>query len=34
MVWDGDDDLVGRSVRSLQEQLGDDVWVLDPTELT
>lgn len=32
VVWDGEDDLVGKLVRSLQEPLGDDVWILDPTD--
>lgn len=32
-VWDGDDALVGRSVRSLRDHLGEeDVWVLTPPE--
>ena len=30
VVWDGDDARVGRQVRSLQDQLGDDVWVVTP----
>jgi hypothetical protein len=30
VVWDGDDARLGRQVRSLQDQLGDDVWVVDP----
>jgi ribonuclease HI len=30
-VWDGDDQLVGRAVRSLRDHLGEeDVWVLTP----
>jgi uncharacterized phage-like protein YoqJ len=30
-VWDGDDDGVGKFVRSLRDQLGEDeVWVLSP----
>jgi len=33
VVWDGDDTLVGRLVRSLREAVGEeDVWVLDPDE--
>ena len=31
VVWDGDDASVGRTVRALQEALGDDeVWVIPP----
>ena len=30
VVWDGDDARAGRQVRSLQDQLGDDVWVVTP----
>ena len=30
VVWDGDDARAGRQVRSLQDQLGDDVWVVNP----
>ncbi|MDQ1444471.1 MAG: ribonuclease [Acidimicrobiaceae bacterium] len=31
VVWDGDDDRVGRLVRSLQDHLGEEeVWVLHP----
>ncbi len=33
LVWDGQDDALGRLHRSLEDHLGDDVWVLDPTEL-
>jgi ribonuclease HI/uncharacterized phage-like protein YoqJ len=33
IVWDGKDDLLGRLHRSLEDHLGDDVWVVDPTEL-
>jgi ribonuclease HI/uncharacterized phage-like protein YoqJ len=29
-VWDGDDDGVGRLVRSLEDHLGADLWVLAP----
>jgi hypothetical protein len=32
-VWDGDDARTGKLVRSLQDALGDDVWVLDPRAL-
>jgi ribonuclease HI/uncharacterized phage-like protein YoqJ len=31
VVWDGRDELVGRSVRSLQDHLGEDeVWIVEP----
>lgn len=31
VVWDGEDPAVGRSVRSLQDHLGEDqVWILEP----
>ena len=30
VVWDGDDARTGKQVRSLQDHLGDDVWVLEP----
>jgi ribonuclease HI/uncharacterized phage-like protein YoqJ len=31
VVWDGEDDSVGRTVRSLQDALGEDeVWVIPP----
>jgi uncharacterized phage-like protein YoqJ len=32
-VWDRSDDVIGRLVRSFEDRLGDDVWVVDPTEL-
>ncbi len=33
-VWDGSEEYVGRTVRSLQDELGEeDVWIIDPTEL-
>ena len=31
-VWDGDDPAIGKLTRSLEDHLGDDVWVLDPAE--
>ena len=34
VVWDGVDDLVGRQVRTFEDRLGDDVWTIDPNELT
>lgn len=33
VVWDGKDKPLGTFVRSLGVQLGDDVWVIDPSEL-
>ncbi len=32
-MWDGRDPSLGKLFRSLEDRLGDDVWVLDPTEL-
>lgn len=34
VVWDGDDPLVGRVVRSLQNELGEEeVWLVSPAEV-
>lgn len=34
VVWDGDDTLVGRQVRSLQDELGEEaVWIVSPGQL-
>lgn len=34
VVWDGEDGLVGRQVRALQDELGEEeVWVFSPTEV-
>jgi len=34
VVWDGDDQLVGRQVRSLQDELGEEeVWVFSPADV-
>jgi ribonuclease HI/uncharacterized phage-like protein YoqJ len=30
VVWDGKDPALGKLVRSLEEKLGDDVWIVDP----
>jgi ribonuclease HI len=30
VVWDGKDPAIGKLVRSLEEKLGDDVWIVDP----
>ena len=34
LVWDGHDEALGRLFRTLQDHLGDDVWVVDPTMLS
>jgi ribonuclease HI/uncharacterized phage-like protein YoqJ len=31
VVWDGQDPALGRLVRTLEDKLGDDVWIIDPT---
>jgi uncharacterized phage-like protein YoqJ len=34
VVWDRSDDLIGRQVRSLQDELGEEeVWIVSPTEV-
>ncbi|HSL59639.1 MAG TPA: ribonuclease H [Acidimicrobiales bacterium] len=33
LVWDGRDAALRRLARSLEDHLGDEVWILDPTEL-
>ena len=34
VVWDGNDGAIGKSVRSLQDELGEEnVWVINPNEL-
>jgi hypothetical protein len=33
LVWDGRDAALGKLFRSLEDRLGDDVWVIDPSEL-
>jgi ribonuclease HI len=33
LVWDGQDAALGKLFRSLEDRLGDDVWVIDPAEL-
>jgi ribonuclease HI/uncharacterized phage-like protein YoqJ len=30
VVWDGQDPALGKLVRSLEDKLGDDVWIVDP----
>jgi uncharacterized phage-like protein YoqJ len=32
VVWDREDAAIGKLVRSLEDHLGDDVWILDPNE--
>ena len=34
VVWDGKDAPLGKLVRTLEEKLGDDVWVVDPAALS
>jgi ribonuclease HI len=31
VVWDGKDPGLGKLVRTLEEKLGDDVWIVDPS---
>jgi ribonuclease HI/uncharacterized phage-like protein YoqJ len=31
VVWDGRDPALGKLVRTLEDKLGDDVWIVDPT---
>ena len=33
LVWDQRDELLGRLFRSLEDHLGEDVWIVDPSEL-
>lgn len=33
LVWDGRDELLGKLHRSLEQHLGDDVWIVNPDEL-
>jgi ribonuclease HI/uncharacterized phage-like protein YoqJ len=33
LVWDRVDPVLGKLARSLEDHLGDDVWVLDPAEV-
>jgi ribonuclease HI/uncharacterized phage-like protein YoqJ len=30
VVWDGNDPALGKLVRSLEDKLGDDVWIVEP----
>ena len=34
LVWDGDDERLRDLHRSLEDHLGEDVWLVDPAELT
>ena len=34
VVWDGRDALLGKVVRALEKEVGDEVWILDPAELS
>ncbi len=34
VVWDGQDPALGKLVRSIEERLSEDVWLVDPAELT
>ena len=33
VVWDGQDALLAKTVRALEQKVGDEVWIIDPTEL-
>jgi len=33
VVWDGEDERVGRLTRSFEDHLGDDVWIVNPSEV-
>jgi ribonuclease HI/uncharacterized phage-like protein YoqJ len=33
IVWDGQDALLGKVVRALEQEIGDEVWIIDPNEL-
>lgn len=33
LVWDGQDPALAKLARSLEDHLGDDVWVVDPTSV-
>jgi ribonuclease HI len=34
VVWDGRDPALGKLVRTLEDRLGDDVWIVDPDEVS
>ena len=34
VVWDGKDQLLGKQVKALEKQVGDEVWIVDPADLT
>jgi len=33
VVWDGKDSLLGKQVKALEAEVGDEVWIVDPGEL-
>jgi hypothetical protein len=33
LVWDGTDERLRRLHRSLEDRLGEDLWLVDPAEL-
>ena len=33
VVWDGQDKLLAKQVKALEQQVGDEVWIIDPSEL-
>ena len=33
VVWDGQDPALGKLVRSVEDRLGDEVWLVNPAEL-
>jgi ribonuclease HI/uncharacterized phage-like protein YoqJ len=33
VVWDGEDERLRKTARTLEDHLGDDVWIVDPAEL-
>jgi ribonuclease HI/uncharacterized phage-like protein YoqJ len=34
VVWDGKDPLLAKQVKALEKQVGDEVWIIDPAELS
>ena len=33
VVWDGKDAILSKQVKALEKQVGDEVWIVDPSEL-
>ncbi len=33
VVWDGKDSLLAKQVKALEQEVGDEVWIVDPGEL-